>query len=135
MSAAVDWQYYHEIYMGSEASEASFPALCARACDVVGALTRWIDPDTLAEPILTLYKKACCAQVDYFAVNGLDSTAGGNTGYTVGKVSVSGQSAVEGAGAMAAHISPLVMMYLEQSGLCGPQVQTLREPYMIGWWC
>ena len=138
MSAVVDYEFYTTVYMGSEADEASFPALCARAMDVVGALTRWADPDGLTGLQLTLYRKAVCAQVDYFAVNGLDSTAGGNDrGFTVGKVSVSGTSGSEltASGSMSEHLSPMVMMYLEQTGLCNPQVLTAREPLTIGWWC
>jgi hypothetical protein len=138
MSAVVDYEFYTTVYMGSEADEASFPALCARAMDVVGALTRWADPAGLTGLQLTLYRKAVCAQVDYFAVNGLDSTAGGNDrGFTVGKVSVSGESGSEltASGSMSEHLSPMVMMYLEQTGLCNPQVLTAREPLTIGWWC
>jgi hypothetical protein len=138
MSAVVDYEFYTTVYMGSEADEASFPALCARAMDVVGALTRWADPAGLTGLQLTLYRKAVCAQVDYFAVNGLDSTAGGNDrGFTVGKVSVSGKSgsALTASGSMSEHLSPMVMMYLEQTGLCNPQVLTAREPLTIGWWC
>lgn len=137
MSAVVDWAFYADTYMGSEADVASFPALCARACDVVGAMTRWIDPDTLTGQVLTLYKKAVCAQVDYFAVNGLDSVAGGSDkGFTVGKVSVSGKAGSEltTSGRMAEHISPMAVLYLEQTGLLNPQVQTMREPYAVGWW-
>lgn len=136
MSAVVDWDFYANVYMGQETDAVSFPALRARASDVVGALTRWVDPDTLTGMQALLYKNAVCAQIDYFAVNGLDSVAGGNDrGFTVGKVSVSGKSGDTKTGAMAEHLSPMVMMYLEQSGLCNPQVQTMREPLSIGWWC
>ena len=125
MSAVVDYTFYITVYMGSEADAASFPALCARASDVVGALTRWVDPDTLDDWTLTLYKKAVCAQVDFFALNGFDSVSGGpDTGFTVGKVSISGKSGADTTrkGVMAAHLSPLVQMYLEQTGLLHPGV-------------
>ena len=125
MSAVVDYTFYSTVYMGSEADEASFPALCARAADVVGAMTRWIDPDTLDAWTLNLYKKAVCAQVDFFAVNGLDSAAGNDgRGFTVGKVSISGKSGSElkSTGAMAGNISPMAILYLEQTGLMNPAV-------------
>ena len=125
MSAIVDYTFYTSVYMGTEAEEASFPALCSRACDVVGAMTRWVDPETLTEPVLTLYKKAVCAEVDYFALNGFESVSGGNDrGFTVGKVSVSGKTGGElkHDGAMSSHVSPLVIMYLEQTGLLNPAV-------------
>jgi hypothetical protein len=125
MSAIVDYTYYTTVYMGTEAPEASFPALCARASDVVGAMTRWADTETMTEFQLNLYKKAVCAQVDYFAVNGLDSVSGGSErGWTVGKVSVQSGNANQAtkAGAMSGHISPMVMLYLEQTGLLCPAV-------------
>lgn len=133
MSAIVDYEFYSTVYMGTEADEASFPALCSRACDVVGAMTRWIKPETLEEPVLTLYKKAVCAEVDYFALNGFESVAGGSErGFTVGKVSVSGKSGSElkHEGVMRNHLSPLVLMYLEQTGLLNPAV-----PVVGGWVC
>ena len=125
MSAIVDFEYYSTVYMGSEADEASFPALCARAEDVIGAMVRWQDPAAFTPFQLTLYKKAVCAQVDFFAVNGLDSVAGGtDRGFTVGKVSISGKSGSDLArkGSMADSLSNLVLMYLEQSGLLNPAV-------------
>jgi len=125
MSAIVDYTFYSSVYMGTEADEVSFPALCSRACDVVGAFTRWIDPNTLTEPALTLYKKAVCAEVDYFALNGFESVSGGNDrGFTVGKVSVSGKSGsdLKATGAMRDHLAPLVIMYLEQTGILNPAV-------------
>ena len=141
MSAIVDNEFYYNVYMGSEADDASFPALCARAEDVVGALARWqVTEDNIGsypEFVQTLYKKAVCAQIDYFAVNGLDSVAGGtDRGFTVGKVSVSGKGGSEltRRGSMADHLSPMVIMYLEQSGLMGPQVATAPDMPVTGWW-
>lgn len=125
MSAIVDYEYYSTVYMGSEADEASFPALCARAEDVIGAMVRWQDPAAFTPFQLALYKKAVCAQVDFFAVNGLDSVAGGtDKGFTVGKVSISGKSGSDLArkGSMADSLSNLVLMYLEQSGLLNPAI-------------
>lgn len=121
----VDFTYYWNVYQGKEADETSFPALCARAEDVVSAMVRWADPATFTPFQLTLYKKAICAQVDFFAVNGLDSVAGGNDrGFTVGKVSISGKSGSDlvRKGSMADNLSDLVLMYLEQSGLLNPAV-------------
>ena len=141
MGAIVDFDFYTAVYMGQEADAASFPALCARASDVVGAMTRWqVDCDNIANlhpRIQTLYKKAICAQVDYFAVNGLDSVAGGNDrGWSVGKVSVSGKSVADTVrkGAMSDKISPMALMYLEQAGLMNPAVPVAPDMPLIGWW-
>ena len=136
MGAVVDFAFYTAVYMGSEADAASFPALCARAEDVIGAMTRWVDPGTLKGRTLLLYKKAVCAQVEYFAVNGLESTAGGDDrGFTVGKVSVSGKSGSDlvRRGVMADKISPMTVLYLEQTGLLAPQVETAPDMPFVGW--
>lgn len=141
MSAIVDYTFYAETYMGTEADEASFPALCARAEDVIGAMTHWrVTADNISnlpEQLQTLYKKAICAQVDSFAVNGLDSVAGGSTdGFTVGKVRVDGKTTAStvAAGAMYGNIAPMAIMYLEQTGLMNPQVLTLPQFPALGGW-
>ncbi len=139
MSAIVGYSFYSTVYMGTEADETSFPALCARAEDVVGAMTRWaVTVNSIGqfpEPIQTLYRKAICAQADFFAVNGLDSVvlaAGTDNGFTVGKVSVHGRSgaAASAGGSMAGNVAPLAMMYLEQTGLLNPAVPVVEGR----WW-
>lgn len=142
MGAIVDYTFYNTVYMGTEADDASFPALCARAVDVVGAMTRWrVTEDNIDQypaHIQTLYKKAVCAQVDYFAVNGLDSVtlaAGDDNGFTVGKVSVHGRSGAAVSGGMAGNVAPMVQMYLEQTGLLNPAVPVgPLYAEVDGWW-
>ena len=141
MSAIVEFEWYYNIYLGQLEDQTQFPALCARANDVVGAMTRWqVTEDnfsTYPEPIRTLYKKAICAQIDFFAVNGLDSVDDGmDRGWTVGKVSVSGKSGsdIRRTGAMEEHIAPMARMFLEQTGLMKPSVAVLRDMPMVGWW-
>jgi hypothetical protein len=128
----VDFAFYSAVYMGTDADEATFPALCARACDIVGAVTHWVDEATISRlpaAIQTLYKKAVCAQVDFLAINGTDSVnETASAGYTVGKVTVHGK-ATTGGGALSENISPLAIGYLEQTGLMNPQVPTAE-----GWW-
>ena len=141
--AIVDATYYVTQYKGTDAPECEFATLEARAEDVIGAMTRWrASADTIASlPALIqeLVKKAICAQIDFFAVNGLDSTsdgANGSRGWTVGKVSVSGKSGSEMAhsGAMSAYIAPLATMYLEQTGLMNPSVPVAPDMPLVGWW-
>lgn len=130
----VDFEYYSNVYMGTDADQATFPALCARACDIVGALTHWaVDETNIATlPALhqTLYKKAVCAQVDFLALNGTDSVnETASAGFTVGKVTVHGKASTNGGGRLSDSISPLAVGYLAQTGLLNPQVPTLE-----GWW-
>lgn len=140
MSAIVDFTWYYNVYFGNEADQTSFPALCARAEDVIGAMTRWqvtsANIGSLSEATQTLYKKAICAQVDFFAVNGTETATGDSGGgWTVGKVTVQGKaSTVSGSGRLSGAVSPLAVALLEQTGLLNPQVPTLPEMPLVGWW-
>ena len=129
----VDYNFYSTVYMGTDADQTSFPALCARASDIIGAVTHWVDDATILKlPALhiNLYKKAICAQIDCLAINGTDSlneTASG--GFTVGKVTVHGKASTNGGGKLSESISPMAIAYLEQTGLMNPQIPTIE-----GWW-
>ena len=129
----VDFTFYSTVYGGTDADAQTFPALCARASDIIGAVTHWaVDETTIVKlpaMIQTLYKKAVCAQVDFLAINGMDSlneTATG--GFTVGKVTVHGRANASG-GKLQESVSPLAIGYLEQTGLMNPQI-----PCFEGWW-
>ena len=127
MSAIVDFCWYQSVYMGSEADAASFPALNAHASRVIATMTRWqVTPENIEHyPSLvqTMYKLAICSQIDFLAINGLDSISGGDdVGFSVGKVRVDGKKKSSAGGAMSASISPAALSYLEQSGLMNPAV-------------
>ena len=129
----VDWSFYSTVYGGTDATQQTFPALCARACDIVGAMTHWADDakiQTLPALYQTLYKKAICAQVDFLSINGIDSlNETATAGFTVGKVTVHGKAANVAGGKLQESVSPLAISYLEQTGLMNPQI-----PTMEGWW-
>ena len=134
MSAIVDFTFYKDVYKGTEADATSFPALNAHASRIIGAMTRWqVDETTIdnfPSMIQTLYRLAVCSQIDFLAINGVESLSdGNNTGFTVGKVRVEGRSGASAGGAMSASISPAAKSYLEQTGLMNPQVPTVD-----GWW-
>lgn len=134
MGVIVDYQYYTDTYKGTEVDETSFPTLNAHASRIIGAMTRWrVDEttiDSLPSMIQTLYRLAVCSQIDFLAINGVESINGGNdAGFTVGKVRVDGKSRASVGGAMSASISPAAQSYLEQTGLMNPQVPTYD-----GWW-
>jgi len=127
MSAIVDYTFYADTYKGSEADETSFPALNAHASRVISNMTRWqvneTTIDELPSLIQTLYRLAVCSQIDFIAINGMESISGGNdTGFTVGKVRVDGNSKASTGGAMSASVSPAAISYLEQTGLMNPAV-------------
>ena len=137
MSAIVDFAYYTGTYMGTEADQASFPALNAQAERLIGTMTRWqVNADNIGTfPAMTqtLYKLAVCAQVDFFSINGIETmTAGNGTGFTVGKVRVDGNAKASATGA-ASMVSPSAIAVLEQTGLLNPQVATIGEPPQAGY--
>ena len=123
----VDWNFYHDIYMGSDADPDSFYRLNVHASRIVSAMTRWqVTEDNITELpgiVQTMYRLAVCCQIDFLALNGLDSiNSTGGGGYTVGKVTVRESTKAENGGAMSGNISPETIMYLEQSGLMNPAV-------------
>ena len=128
MSAIVDYTYYTDTYMGTEAEEASFPALNAHASRIIANMTRWqVDETTIDQfPSLvqTLYRLAVCSQIDFLAINGVDSLTDGESavGFSVGKVRVDGKAKTSAGGAMSASVSPAAISYLEQTGLMNPAV-------------
>lgn len=134
MGVIVDFSFYTDQYMGTEADEASFPSLNAHASRIIGAMTHWqVSEETIdnfPSMIRTLYRLAVCSQIDFLAINGVESVSGGNdTGFTVGKVRVDGRSGASAGGAMSMSISPAAKSYLEQTGLMNPQVPTVEA-----WW-
>jgi hypothetical protein len=134
MGVIVDFSYYTETYMGTEADEASFPSLNAHASRIIGAITHWqVSEETIENfppMIQTMYRLAVCSQIDFLALNGVESVYGGSgDGFTVGKVRVDGRSGASASGAMSMNISPAAKSYLEQTGLMNPQVPTVEA-----WW-
>ena len=128
MSAIVDFDYYWNVYKGTEADQASFPALNAHASRVIANMTRWqVDEtnfDELPSLTQTLYRLAICSQIDCLAINGIESLYDGedSVGFSVGKVRVDGKAKSSAGGAMSASISPAAISYLEQTGLMNPAV-------------
>lgn len=123
----INYAYYTTEYKGTDAEEASFPVFLAHAQRIIDAMCRWqvteSNLSTFPEIVQKLYKFAICAQIDFFVLNGLESinsTSGG--GFTVGKVTVHGNSQTGKSGAMSNAVSPSALMYLEQSGLMNPAV-------------
>lgn len=127
MSVIVDYSYYTDTYKGTEVDSASFPTLNAHATRIIGAMTRWQVDETTIDGfpsfIQTLYRLAVCSQVDFLAINGVESVnAGTAVGFTVGKVRVDGRSGASAGGALSASVSPAAIAYLEQTGLLNPAV-------------
>lgn len=127
--AVVDYEYYTSTYIGDPAvTEAAFPRLEARAEDAVNALIRFRPVPAQWE---TLYKKAICAQVEYYAIYGIEAASAGlmENSFTVGKVTVTGGASARSG--KASIVSPQAVAYLEQTGLLNPAVPVASAR---GWW-
>ena len=128
--AVVDYEYYTSTYIGDPAvTEAAFPRLEARAEDAVNALIRFRAVPAQWEK---QYQKAICAQVEYYAIYGIEVASAGlmENSFTVGKVSVTGGGVSARSGG-ASMISPQAVAYLEQTGLLNPAVPVAGNR---GWW-
>lgn len=128
--AAVTFDFFANTYCGDPAvTEAAFPRLEARAEDAVNALIRF---RAVPPQLEVLYQKAICAQIDYYAVYGIEAASAGlmENSFTVGKVSVTGGGAATRSGG-ASMIAPQAVAYLEQTGLLNPAVPVAGAR---GWW-
>lgn len=128
--AAVSYEFFKATYVGDPAvTETDFPRLEARAEDAVNALIRFRAVPAQFE---AQYQKAICAQIDYFAIYGIEAASAGlmENSFTVGKVSVTGGGASSRSG-KASMISPQAVAYLEQTGLLNPAVPVAGNR---GWW-
>lgn len=136
--ALVTEDFYKNEYYGEPIATEDFPRYESRAED---AVLGYIMLNATSVPCLpagvqTLVKKAICAEIEYLWEYGITvlsfgQEAGG--GFTTGKVSVhAGNSANVETGARSM-IAPAVLVYLEQTGLLGRQVETIGMPPRIGW--
>ncbi len=70
----VDYAYYIQDYIGEPIDEAHFPRYLARASEAIASIIRYRSTDNfdqLDDLTKTLFKKAICAQVEYYAFNGI----------------------------------------------------------------
>ena len=130
--AIVDLDYYNNTYLGEPVATADFPRLEKRAEELINLVCRGQFSAEDFPTIVTNYKNAICAQIEYYQTNGFLAVSTGSAGesFTVGKVSVnSGGSGSSFATRGAAMLSPAAQMYLEQTGLMGRQVAVPCEPF------
>lgn len=138
--ALVTLEYYQDTFLGEPVAAADFPRFELRAQELILGLIRQTEGQVaeLSEQLQTAVKKAVCAQVEYFQEYGIGvavygKEAGG--GFTVGKVSVNNGGSTAAASGARSMIAPAVYVYLEQTGLLNPAVQTAgMPPQYWGWW-
>lgn len=138
--ALVTLEYYQDTFLGEPVAAADFPRFELRAQELILGLIRQTEGQVaeLSEALQTAVKKAICAQVEYFQEYGIGvavygKEAGG--GFTVGKVSVNNSGSTAAASGARSMIAPAVYVYLEQTGLLNPAVDTAgMPPQYWGWW-
>lgn len=86
---------------------------------------------TLPPSVQTAVQNAISAQINYYVLNGIDTSIDGAapSDFTVGKVSVRG-SGKSGGASMICHEA---IAELEQTGLLNPQVGTIGSPLLTRW--
>ena len=137
----VNYDYYINAFYGEPVSQEDFPRYEMRSEDAVLALIKKTaaEVNRLSEQLQTAVKKAICAQIEYLYEYGVGVSVYGKEaggGFTVGKVSVNNGSAAGAASGARSMIAPGVYVYLEQTGLLNPAVDTAPEPWpsIRGWW-
>lgn len=121
--AYIDFAYYSKQYMGEPVEEAEFPRYLLRAEEIIDSVTRFEIKrnglDVFDEFTREQIKTATAAQVEFYAIKGLEVATDGELpeSFTVGKVSVTNGSA--GGGGRSKAVAKKVITALEQTGLLG----------------
>lgn len=137
--AIVTLSYYTDTYLGETIAAADFPRAEARAERLIAQIThgRATAATFAALPAFqqAAVTDAICAQIEYYALNGVDVSIAGETsnGWTVGKVHVNGSGNSKAATGAASMVCPSAIAALELTGLLNPQVPTLGDPPIAPW--
>lgn len=133
--AIVTREYYNETYIGETIAEADFQRAEARAERIIAQITHGRAANYAALPAFqqAAVKEAICAQIEYYALYGVEVSISGKTadGWTVGKVRVDGGSSAAARTGAPTMVSPSAIAALEQTGLLNPHVATVGEPPQV----
>lgn len=120
----VDEKYYEDDFEGTPVENDKFSRFSKRATEIVDALTEYqilkIGLDKFSEDVQELIKKACCAQIEYYQVEGIDvdvtGTPKSSLSYSIGDYS---RSATGGGSTsrQSGRVAPSCLMFLEGTGL------------------
>ncbi|WP_313627582.1 hypothetical protein [Enterococcus italicus] len=118
-----DEVFYKDDYEGTPFEAGNFSRLSKRASDIIDALTDYqvskIGLDKFSEHVQLLIKKACCAQVEYYQIEGIQSDISGTT-QSGGSLSIGGFSysgGMQSTSKQANRVAPACLSYLEATGL------------------
>ena len=105
----VDKLYYDSTYFGSTLDTTTFNKYNARAEDDIYAMAQFVYDD-LQDWQQEYVKKAICAQIDYYALNGETYNDGQAASETIGRFS---HSAAASGGQKSGAFAPRALQYLE----------------------
>ena len=138
--AYIDYTFFDTQYP-NVMTETDFNSVVNPCCDIIDSITSFVVAErgiaSLPAFTLTLFEKACAAEVAYVGLYGLEVLTTGSTGggYSVGKVSVQEPAnAKRLAGRAYGAVSPIAYAFLEQTGLLNRQVSCLdpfQPPYSL----
>ena len=124
MSAYVDATYYKDEYEGESVETKDFNRFAKRASEIVDQLTGYVIRKSengltdFDEFIQTQVKKATCAKIEYYQLEGTESAVTGPSesggSFSLSKFSQSSQASTN---RQAQRVSPAVLTYLEPTGL------------------
>ena len=136
----VSYEYYTTSYLGEPVSVDDFPRYEKRAEMLILSTIKKTTAQAAALPaaVLEFVEDAICAEIDYLYEYGVGVASYGKEaggGFTVGKVSVNNGSSSKAEAGARSMIAPAVWVYLEQTGLLNPAVDTAPEPWpaLRGW--
>lgn len=136
----VSYSYYKDSYLGEPVSQDDFPRYEKRAEMLILSVIKKSTAQAAALPaaVLESVEDAICVQIDYLYEYGVEVASYGKEaggGFTTGKVTVNNGSASRAEAGARSMIAPGVWVYLEQTGLLNPQVDTAPEPWpaLRGW--
>lgn len=119
----VDENYYEKEFEGTPVDASKFSRFSKRSSELIDALTDYqivkIGLDKFSEGVQELIKKACCAQIEYYQIEGIKvdvtGTPKSSLSYSIGDYShsASGGSSNRQAG----RVAPSCLMFLEGTGL------------------
>lgn len=121
--AYVDEDYYMDEYEGSSVNTEDFSRFAKRASELIDILTDYQIPkiglDKFSDLVQELVKKACCAQIEYYQLEGINVNVNGaprtSQSVSIGDYSQSGSSG--STNNQASRVSPACLTFLDGTGL------------------
>lgn len=123
MNIYVDENYYKNDFEGTPVDSKDFSRYSKRASAVIDSLTDYqiqkIGIDKFTDEVQTMIKNACCSQIEYYQLEGIDLDASGSilSGQSASIGGFSYSSSNQSTSKQANRVAPGCLSYLEGTGL------------------